>query len=84
MLASRFVARYLYSEIILTDWSFYLIQVSTRSNLVDGKVIDGHVIPNTVVFTAASQKDEPRTSAAFEDLLKVTVSFFKQKDGKSM
>lgn len=69
---------------IHTYLCLYLLQVSTRSNLVDGKVIDGHVIPNTVVFTAASQKDEPRTSAAFEDLLKVTVSFFKQKDGKSM
>jgi len=50
---------------------------------VDAKVIDGHVIPNTVIFTAASQHDEPKTSAAFEDQLKVTVSFFKQKDGKS-
>ncbi|XP_064549348.1 fasciclin-1 isoform X3 [Drosophila montana] len=58
-------------------------KLSTRSSLVDGKVIDGHVIPNTVIFTAASQHDEPKTSAAFEDQLKVTVSFFKQKDGKS-
>ncbi|XP_030371302.1 fasciclin-1 isoform X3 [Scaptodrosophila lebanonensis] len=57
-------------------------KLSTRSSLVDAKVIDGHVIPNTVIFTAASQHDEPKTSAAFEDLLKVTVSFFKQKDGK--
>ncbi|KRF83534.1 uncharacterized protein Dvir_GJ24396, isoform D [Drosophila virilis] len=57
-------------------------KLSTRSSLVDGKVIDGHVIPNTVIFTAASQHDEPKTSAAFEDQLKVTVSFFKQKDGK--
>ncbi|XP_023170236.2 fasciclin-1 isoform X4 [Drosophila hydei] len=57
-------------------------KITTRSSLVDGKVIDGHVIPNTVIFTAASQHDEPKTSAAFEDQLKVTVSFFKQKDGK--
>ncbi|XP_017847725.1 fasciclin-1 isoform X4 [Drosophila busckii] len=57
-------------------------KLSTRSSLVDAKVIDGHVIPNTVIFTAASQHDEPKTSAAFEDQLKVTVSFFKQKDGK--
>ncbi|XP_060650756.1 fasciclin-1 isoform X4 [Drosophila nasuta] len=55
---------------------------STRSGLVDAKVIDGHVIPNTVIFTAASEHDEPKTSAAFEDQIKVTVSFFKQKDGK--
>ncbi|KAM8703079.1 hypothetical protein ACLKA7_005417 [Drosophila subpalustris] len=57
-------------------------KLSTRSSLVDAKVIDGHVIPNTVIFTAASQHDEPKTSAAFEDQLKVTVSFFRQKDGK--
>ncbi|XP_001358569.3 fasciclin-1 isoform X9 [Drosophila persimilis] len=65
--------------LIPIDESFKL---SARSGLVDAKVIDGHVIPNTVIFTAASQHDDPKTSAAFEDLLKVTVSFFKQKDGK--
>ncbi|XP_043651936.1 fasciclin-1 isoform X10 [Drosophila teissieri] len=57
-------------------------KLSARSSLVDGKVIDGHVIPNTVIFTAAAQHDDPKTSAAFGDLLKVTVSFFKQKNGK--
>ncbi|XP_065722888.1 fasciclin-1 isoform X4 [Drosophila suzukii] len=57
-------------------------KLTARSSLVDAKVIDGHVIPNTVIFTAAAQHDDPKTSAAFEDLLKVTVSFFKQKNGK--
>ncbi|KPU79670.1 uncharacterized protein Dana_GF17065, isoform J [Drosophila ananassae] len=57
-------------------------KLSARSSLVDAKVIDGHMIPNTVIFTAAAQHDDPKTSAAFEDLLKVTVSFFKQKNGK--
>ncbi|XP_043862208.1 fasciclin-1 isoform X11 [Drosophila santomea] len=57
-------------------------KLSARSSLVDAKVIDGHVIPNTVIFTAAAQHDDPKTSAAFGDLLKVTVSFFKQKNGK--
>ncbi|KMZ03129.1 fasciclin-1 isoform X14 [Drosophila simulans] len=57
-------------------------KLSARSSLVDGKVIDGHVIPNTVIFTAAAQHDDPKASGAFEDLLKVTVSFFKQKNGK--
>ncbi|XP_041565165.1 fasciclin-1 isoform X3 [Drosophila elegans] len=57
-------------------------KLAARSSLVDAKVIDGHVIPNTVIFTAAAQHDDPKTSAAFEDLLKVTVSFFKQKNGK--
>ncbi|XP_017464852.1 PREDICTED: fasciclin-1 isoform X3 [Rhagoletis zephyria] len=55
---------------------------TTRSSLVDNKVIDGHVIPNNVIFTAAAQIEVPQTTAAFEDNLKVTVSFFKQKDGK--
>nr|XP_014089739.1 fasciclin-1 isoform X13 [Bactrocera oleae]XP_036217262.1 fasciclin-1 isoform X13 [Bactrocera oleae] len=55
---------------------------TTRSSLVDNKVIDGHVIPNNVIFTAAAQMEVPQTTAAFEDNLKVTVSFFKQKDGK--
>ena len=50
---------------------------------MDNKVIDGHVIPNNVIFTAAAQMEVPQTTAAFEDNLKVTVSFFKQKDGKS-
>ncbi|XP_017004479.1 fasciclin-1 isoform X1 [Drosophila takahashii] len=57
-------------------------KLTARSSLVDAKVVDGHVIPNTVIFTAAAQHDDPKTSAAFEDLLKVTVSFFKQKNGK--
>ncbi|XP_020715778.1 fasciclin-1 isoform X4 [Ceratitis capitata] len=55
---------------------------TTRSSLVDNKVIDGHVIPNNVIFTAAAQIEVPQTTAAFEDNLKVTASFFKQKDGK--
>lgn len=51
---------------------------------MDNKVIDGHVILNNVIFTSAAQIEVPQTTAAFEDNIKVTVSFFKQKDGKSM
>ncbi|EDX12653.1 GD19117 [Drosophila simulans] len=51
-------------------------KLSARSSLVDGKVIDGHVIPNTVIFTAAAQHDDPKASGAFEDLLKVTAQIY--------
>ncbi|KAM7361182.1 fasciclin 1 Fas1 domain-containing isoform 4-T10 [Cochliomyia hominivorax] len=55
---------------------------TTRSSLVDNKVIDGHVILNNVIFTSAAQIEVPQTTAAFEDNIKVTVSFSKQKEGK--
>lgn len=50
---------------------------------MDNKVIDGHVILNNVIFTSAAQIEVPQTTAAFEDNIKVTVSFSKQKEGKS-
>ncbi|XP_055908399.1 fasciclin-1 isoform X2 [Eupeodes corollae] len=55
---------------------------TTRSSLVDKKVIDGHVIPHNVIFTAAAPIEMPQTTASFEDNIRVTVSFFQQKDGK--
>ncbi|XP_016977798.1 fasciclin-1 isoform X2 [Drosophila rhopaloa] len=76
---SMFEAAGQHTFLVPVDEGFKL---SARSSLVDAKVIDGHVIPNTVIFTAAAQHDDPKTSAAYEDLLKVTVSFFKQKNGK--
>ncbi|XP_037942590.1 fasciclin-1 isoform X3 [Teleopsis dalmanni] len=54
---------------------------TTRSSLVDNKVIDGHVILNNVIFTSAAQMETPQTTAAFEDNLKVTVSFY-ESNGK--
>lgn len=57
-------------------------QPSPRPDLIDKKVIDGHVIPNKVIFTSSAAIDEPYYTLAFEDNLKVTVSFFTQQSGK--
>lgn len=55
-----------------------------RTTLVDNKVIDGHVIPHKVLFTAAAKMDpEAYPTMAFEDNLKVTISFFTQTEGKT-
>jgi hypothetical protein len=51
--------------------------------LIDKKVIDGHVIPNHVIFTSSAKLDHPFPTAAMEDNLKVTATFFTQNDGKS-
>uniref|UniRef100_A0A1I8PTQ3 FAS1 domain-containing protein n=1 Tax=Stomoxys calcitrans TaxID=35570 RepID=A0A1I8PTQ3_STOCA len=56
-------------------------KATARSSLVDKKVIDGHVLLNNVIFTAAAPMDVPQTTAAFEDNIKVTVTFFKEKNG---
>ncbi|XP_063703463.1 fasciclin-1 isoform X2 [Culicoides brevitarsis] len=55
---------------------------SPRPDLIDKKVIDGHVIPNKVIFTSSAAIEEPYYTLAFEDNLKVTVSFFTQHAGK--
>lgn len=54
-----------------------------RPDMIDRKVIDGHVIPNNVIFTAPAPLDDPLETLAFEDNLKVTVTFFKQGEGKN-
>ncbi|XP_055384345.1 fasciclin-1-like isoform X2 [Condylostylus longicornis] len=51
-------------------------KTTARSALVDHKVIDGHVILNNPLFTAAAPLDQPQTTAAFEDNIKVSVTFF--------
>ncbi|XP_062536830.1 fasciclin-1 isoform X2 [Armigeres subalbatus] len=54
-----------------------------RPDMIDRKVIDGHVIPNRVIFTAPAPLDDPLETLAFEDNLKVTITFFKQGEGKN-
>ncbi|XP_053689218.1 fasciclin-1 [Sabethes cyaneus] len=54
-----------------------------RPDMIDRKVIDGHVIPNHVIFTAPAPLDDPQDTLAFEDNLKVTVTFFKHGEGKN-
>jgi hypothetical protein len=51
--------------------------------LIDRKVIDGHVIPHHVIFTAPAHLEHPYETIAFEDNLKVTATIFTQNDGKT-
>lgn len=53
-----------------------------RSDLFDARVIDAHVIPDRVIFTAAAPLNEPLETLTFEDNLKVQVTFFTQSEGK--
>lgn len=59
------------------------MQPGSRPEKIDAKVIDGHVIPNKVLFTEPAAKDTPFQTLAFGDNLKVTISFTKQTDGKT-
>lgn len=52
-----------------------------RPDLIDRRVIDGHVIPGKAIFTAAAPLDEPLNTAAFEDNIKIQISFFAQGEG---
>ncbi|XP_059609328.1 fasciclin-1-like isoform X2 [Phlebotomus argentipes] len=52
-----------------------------RADLFDKKVIDGHIIPNRVFFTAAAPYGDPLPTLAFEDNLKVQITF-SQSDSK--
>lgn len=52
-----------------------------RPDLIDRRVIDAHVIPDRAIFTAAAPLNEPLNTAAFEDNLKVQISFFTQGEG---
>lgn len=53
-----------------------------RSDLFDARVIDAHVVPDRVIFTAAAPLDEPLETLTFEDNLKVQVTFFTQSEGR--
>ncbi|XP_025155030.1 fasciclin-1-like [Harpegnathos saltator] len=48
-----------------------------RPQKIDQLVIDGHVIPNHVLFTAPTQDNKQHETLVFSDNLKVTVSFLK-------
>lgn len=51
-----------------------------RPEKVDRVVIDGHVIPNHVLFTSPTPDNVPYKTLAFTDNVKVTVSFHKEND----
>lgn len=79
-------SRYLKKLKILTFlliFFFIIFQPPPRPELIDHKVIDGHIIPNRVLFTSPVALQEPFPTLAFEDNLKVTISFFTQSDGRS-
>lgn len=63
--------------------NFYF-QPQPRPELIDIRVVDGHIIPDKVLFTKATSDDIPYPTLAFSDNIKVTISFAKTDDGKRM
>ncbi|XP_017877413.1 fasciclin-1 isoform X3 [Ceratina calcarata] len=55
-------------------------QPSPRPEKVDRVVIDGHVIPNHVLFTTPTPDNVPYKTLTFTDNFKVTISFQKEND----
>ncbi|XP_044756737.1 fasciclin-1 isoform X2 [Coccinella septempunctata] len=54
-----------------------------RAAAIDGKVIDGHVIPKQVLFTAPTKKGVPfQTLANGDNNLRVTISFTQEERDK--
>ncbi|XP_063906711.1 fasciclin-1 isoform X3 [Zophobas morio] len=53
-----------------------------RAALIDGKIIDGHVIPKKVLFTAPTKKDVPfETLANGDNNVRVVISFTQENRG---
>jgi len=57
----------------------FLLQPVPRPRLIDRLVIDGHVIPNEVLFTAPTDNAQYPT-LVFSDNLKVVISFSKSQN----
>ncbi|KAL0832786.1 hypothetical protein ABMA28_000951 [Loxostege sticticalis] len=55
---------------------------TTRSDLIDEKVVDGHVIPHHVLFTKATPDTKEFETLAFSDNVKVIVSFSTAMNGR--
>lgn len=55
---------------------------TTRSDLIDDKIVDGHVIPHHVLFTHATPDAKEFETLAFGDNVKVIVSFSTTVNGK--
>lgn len=66
------------------DTSFGRLQPHPRPDRIDKKIIDGHVISEQVVFTGSAPTEEPFETLAFDDNIKVTISFFTQGEGANM
>ncbi|KAL4707897.1 hypothetical protein ACJJTC_013688 [Scirpophaga incertulas] len=54
---------------------------TTRSDLIDDKVVDGHVIPHHVLFTKATPDTKEFETLAFGDNVKVIISFSTAMNG---
>ncbi|KAK5649981.1 hypothetical protein RI129_001010 [Pyrocoelia pectoralis] len=54
-----------------------------HSDLIDNKTIDGHLVPNKVLFTAPTQRDIAFETAANGDNLKVYITFFQEPNDKT-
>uniref|UniRef100_A0ABD2VU11 FAS1 domain-containing protein n=1 Tax=Trichogramma kaykai TaxID=54128 RepID=A0ABD2VU11_9HYME len=57
---------------------------SHRASKIDKQVIDGHVIPNHVLFTAPTPSNKPYETLAFGDNLKVTITFSTEHTDKGV
>lgn len=57
---------------------------TTRSDLIDAKVIDGHVIPDHVLFTQAVPDHQEFESMAFGDNIKVIISLSTSVNGREI
>ncbi|XP_076379122.1 fasciclin 1 Fas1 domain-containing isoform X2 [Megalopta genalis] len=66
-----------YTFLIPVDEGF---KPTPRPEKVDRVVIDGHVIPNHVLFTSPTLDNVPYRTLAFTDNVKVTVSFHHEND----
>ncbi|KAI5646466.1 fasciclin domain-containing protein [Phthorimaea operculella] len=55
---------------------------TTRSDLIDEKVVDGHVIPHHVLFTQATPDSREFETLAFSDNVKVIISFSTTLNGR--
>uniref|UniRef100_A0AAG5DWS1 FAS1 domain-containing protein n=1 Tax=Anopheles atroparvus TaxID=41427 RepID=A0AAG5DWS1_ANOAO len=51
-------------------------------NMIDQKVVDGHIIPNKSIFIAPAPYGLPQQTMAFDDALRITVTFYQYGEGK--
>ncbi|KFB39353.1 AGAP000968-PA-like protein [Anopheles sinensis] len=62
--------------------SAFKSQPHNLMNMIDSKVIDGHIIPNKTIFIAPAPYGLPQQTMAFEDALRITVTFFRYGEVK--
>ncbi|XP_065157885.1 fasciclin-1 isoform X3 [Atheta coriaria] len=56
---------------------------NSHADSIDSKVIDGHVIPKMVLFTAPTAKDMPYPTMADGDNMKVYITFSEETHGRT-